>query len=383
MSLAVEQACARVRDELFSDEFASVEAELLASPKRRFPRPLQEARLSPLRAGTKPLLILREDGDDSRVREAVREAVHGREEARGDIAELRSLGEARESAEDSGDDTSAGRRYALKLAPRALLAAEEAVWELRRAARRPAVPARQAVVHVVGRGEMSGLLKPFIELERPELSPDTSTWTELQRAVMLREHAWEWFLDNLDTNTSQYALVGVDAVPVNIDWDRAFATDARSELSRFIKYRPILPNARTFLYSDFVEGKVELPFALLAREARLIRHLPRDEVERVTRTYARARFILPEDVEAFVARVLERRRVIEYEVADFVRALRRERGRLRRPSHGLRAHVVNGAILLWDRWQVLLHRLSRGPLGRASRHALKRARARWAARSAS
>lgn len=344
LSLVVAQACARVRDLLATRQFAALEEALLASPERRFPRPLREAEPSTLRAGTKPLLIVTE--------------------AEGQV-EGGALGQAE------------GARYALKIAPAPLIAAEEAVWELKRLAGRPAVPARRAVVEVEGRGEVTGLLKPFVELhERPELSTDTSTWTELQRAVMLVEQAWEWFVDNLDTNTSQYALLGPDAVPVNIDWDRAFATDGGSALTRFVKYRRVLPNARTFLYSDFVEGKIDLPFALLAGEATLIRHLPRAEVERVMTAVARERFADAREIESFVARVIERRRVVEYEVADFVRALRRERNRLLLPRRGMRARVVNAATLLWDRWQVLLHRLTRGPLGRAGRHLLKRVRTR-------
>ena len=112
------------------------------------------------------------------------------------------------------------------------------------------------------------MLKPFIDFNvSAELDADTTQWTVEQRAVMLAEHAWEWFLDNLDTNTSQYALLGPLRLPVNIDWDRAFFSDGRSELSRFAKYKPQLPNARTFLYADYVAGKVKLPVSSSGRAA--------------------------------------------------------------------------------------------------------------------
>jgi hypothetical protein len=334
----VAEACERVRAHLAGPEFAAVEAELLASAERRLHRPLREAEPGVAGSGTKPLFVL-VDGE--------------------------------------------GRTFILKIASPELVAAEEAVWVLRQLGRRPTVPARRALVDVAGLGAQQGLLKPGVDLRaRAELGADTSAWTELQRAVMLLEHAWEWFLGNLDTNTTQYALLGPDDVPVNVDWDRAFATDAPADepvrLSRFLKYRPVLPNARTFLYADFIEGKIELPFSLLAGEAARIRHLPRAEVEGAARSYARDRFTTPGEVEVFVQRLLERRRFIEYEVAHFVRELRRERSRMRGPA-GLRQRLMNALTLVWDRWQLLLEAVQRGPLGGWGRRALKLVRARRAA----
>src|SRR5689334_23756389 len=149
--------------------------------------------------------------------------------------------------------SAAGACYAFKQCDAPLAAAEEAAYELRRLGRRPSVPARAMTIELEGEGPLTGLLKPFIDFNiSAELEADTTTWTPEQRAVMLADHAWEWFLDNLDTNTSQFALLGPLRLPVNIDLDRAFSSDSRSELTRFAKYKPQLPNARTFLYADYV-----------------------------------------------------------------------------------------------------------------------------------
>ncbi|MGC4066806.1 MAG: hypothetical protein QM784_19655 [Polyangiaceae bacterium] len=142
-----------------------------------------------------------------------------------------------------------GRKYVLKRGDLPLMAAEQAAYEMRSLGGRPALPARVVSVELSGLGVVEGLVKPYLEFDpNSELQVDTTRWTELQRNVMLAEHAWEWFLDNLDTNTSQYALVGPDAFPVNVDWDRAFASNFSAELSRFAKYKATLPNARTFLF---------------------------------------------------------------------------------------------------------------------------------------
>jgi hypothetical protein len=152
-----------------------------------------------------------------------------------------------------------GKRYVLKVAEPALVAAEIAAYELRRLGGRPTIPVRRVTVDLPGGAVVSGVLKVFLDFdETHQLSNDAREWTELQRTVILREHAWDWFLGNLDTNTSQYALLGVAGYPINIDWDRAFAHEERSELSRFAKYRTALPNALTFLYADYVEGRISL-----------------------------------------------------------------------------------------------------------------------------
>ena len=205
----------------------------------------------------------------------------------------------------------ASEKFVLKLAEPALMAAEEAAHLLRALGRRPSVPSRSVRVEVEEVGTLVGIVKPFLVDFDPEkeLSADTLTWTELQRSVILLEHAWEWFLDNLDTNTSQYALLGPHAYPLNIDWDRAFASEAQAELSRFAKYKSTLPNARTFLYSDYVEGRIGLDFALLMRECRHITRLPLDDVKRILGAYANQAF--PENPDrgrALVARVLWRQR---------------------------------------------------------------------------
>ncbi len=267
-----------------------------------------------------------------------------------------------------------GRRYVLKLGQSALMAAEEAVYELRRLGSRPCLPARQISAEIAELGAVEGLLKPYLEFDvEDELAADTTSWSELQRHVILFEHAWEWFVDNLDTNTSQYALIGPERYPVNIDWDRAFATEATTPLTRFAKYRHVLPNARTFLYSDYVEGKIDLPFSLLHREARRIARLPARDVRRVLERYASARFVADEAAASrFVARMLERQRHMEREVARFVRDLLRERLEVSvLPERTLLGGLQRALTFAWDSWQLLLNALARGPLGQAARRALR------------
>src|SRR5688572_11435154 len=145
-----------------------------------------------------------------------------------------------------------GQTYLFKQADPALAVAEEVAYGLRRLGGRPGLPAHATDVDLGPRGVLSGVLRPYLELSDEELDPDTTRWSDEQRAVMLLEHAWEWFLDNMDTNTSQYRLAGPLRIPLNVDWDRAFSSAATSELSRFAKYKATLPNARTFLYDDYV-----------------------------------------------------------------------------------------------------------------------------------
>lgn len=271
-----------------------------------------------------------------------------------------------------------GDKFVLKVAEPALMAAEQAAWELRRLGGRPAIPARVTTVTVEGLGELHGLLKPYVDLDQnAELDADTTTWSELQRTVMLLEHAWEYLLDNLDANTSQYALLGPDAYPVNIDWDRSFSSEARSELSRFAKYSTMLPNARTFLYSDYVEGRTDLRFAALVREGRRVRQLPEAEVRRIVERYAAARYTDAEQARAFVERVIDRQRRIEGEIANFVRDLQLERIRLIavRPRTAM-AWTRNILTYLWNQWQVSLSKVVRGPLGDAGRRFLRLVRGR-------
>ena len=270
-----------------------------------------------------------------------------------------------------------GSCYAFKNCEAPLAAAEEAAYELRRLGRRPAVPARAMSIELEGEGTMTGLLKPFVEFNvNAELDADTTTWTVEQRAVMLAEHAWEWFLDNLDTNTSQYALLGPLRLPVNIDWDRSFFSDGRSELTRFAKYKPQLPNARTFLYADYVAGKIKLPLWMLANEARRIRRLPVGRVREILARYAEVRFTDPAEREVFVRRGLMRQRGIEREVGEFMRSLWSERRSLETPADGAREWLHRHLLVAWAAWQRVLNAVLRGPVGTAARRVLSLVRGR-------
>jgi hypothetical protein len=268
-----------------------------------------------------------------------------------------------------------GACYAFKQCDAALAAAEEAAYELRRLGRRPVVPARAMSIELEGEGKTSGLIKPFVDFNiHAELDADTTTWTVEQRAVMLAEHAWEWFLDNLDTNTSQYALFGPLNLPVNIDWDRAFFSEGRSEFSRFAKYKPQLPNARTFLYADYVAGKIKLPLWMLANEARRIHRLPQRRVREILARYAQIRFSDPDEREQFIRRGLIRQRGIEHEVGVFMRSLWAERRSLASPPDSAGEWLHRKLLLSWAAWQRVLNAILRGPLGKAARRVLSRVR---------
>jgi hypothetical protein len=263
-------------------------------------------------------------------------------------------------------------RFVFKQCEPALAAAEEAAFRVRRLGRRPGVPARSTSVEIEGQGTLFGLLKPHLDFKvDAELPSDTTTWSTEQRAVMLLEHAWEWFLDNMDTNTSQYALLGPLQLPVNIDWDRAFFSEGRSEFSRFAKYRATLPNARTFLYADYAAGKTRLPLWMLAKEARRIRKLPKSQLREILMAYARVRY--PEsslEQQHFVQRMLIRQHGIEREVAHFMRALWAERRALETPAESLRELLHHKLVLLWGNWQIVLNVVLRGPIGRWARRCL-------------
>lgn len=270
-----------------------------------------------------------------------------------------------------------GDPYLFKVGDDDLLAAEVAACELRVLGQRPVVPARLLEVTLEDVGRVTGVLKPFLQFEASrELNSDTKSWTPIQRAVILIEHAWEWFLDNLDTNTGQYALVGTEAIPLNLDWDRSFCTECHGELSRFEKYKHAIPNARTFLYADYVEGRIDLPFPLLLAEARRIRALPVAKVRAALERYATARFQDPQAREAFIARALRRKGRIELDFGQFLGQLVAERRALVGPPSGWRARVRVASALIWKGWQLLLHRLSRGPLGGLGRGALRLVRSR-------
>ncbi len=268
-----------------------------------------------------------------------------------------------------------GACYAFKQCEAPLAAAEEAAYQLRRLGRRPAVPATAMSLELEGEGEaagaLTGLLKPFVDFNvSHELAADTTEWTVEQRAVMLAEHAWEWFLDNLDTNTSQYALLGPLRLPVNIDWDRSFSSDGRSELTRFAKYKPQLPNAHTFLYADYVAGKIKLPLWMLANEARRIRRLPQHQVRKILSRYAEVRFTDPAERETFIGRTLMRQRGIEREVGHFMRSLWAERRALQAPPDSIGEWLHRQLLLSWAQWQRVLNAVLRGPLGTAARRVL-------------
>jgi hypothetical protein len=271
-----------------------------------------------------------------------------------------------------------GRRYVLKIGAPDLMAAEQAAYELRKLGARPCIPARVVRLELPEIGAIEGLLKPFIEFDADaELDTDTRSWTELQRLVILREHAWDWFLDNLDTNTSQYALLGPDLYPVNIDWDRSFSSDAQSQFSRFAKYKRTLPNARTFLYADYVEGRVELAFSVLRTEARRIRRLPASQVRQLVAVYASVRFEGPVDARKLVERVLRRQRRIEDEVTRFIRRIKAERKVIvMHEPKGLRERTRLLAVIVWNHSQVALNMILRGPIGSLGRQILKLARTR-------
>ncbi|MCC7385163.1 MAG: phosphatidylserine/phosphatidylglycerophosphate/cardiolipin synthase family protein [Deltaproteobacteria bacterium] len=264
-----------------------------------------------------------------------------------------------------------GRRYVFKAAPKALVAAEVLAHELRTLGKRPSLGV-MAVDQNVGRlGHLSGMLKPVIPFDgRQILRADTASWSPLQREVMLREHPWEWLLENLDTHAGQYALVGEHQYPFNFDWDRSFFHEGHRRLSRYARHRPLLPSVRNFLYEDYVKGRVELDFGSLLEEAEKVQALPDAQLRALFSDYARARYEAPRDRTAFVARALTRKRRMVQDFTALVKALEAERERRtgrRTPSSS------SGLDLLVAKWQdALLHRgytIQRSPLTRHARAA--------------
>jgi hypothetical protein len=137
-----------------------------------------------------------------------------------------------------------------------------------------------------------------------------------------------------------------------------------------------LPNARTFLYADYVAGKTKLPLWLLSGEARRIRRLPKAQVVRILEQYARVSFAEESERQQFVQRMLLRRRGIEHEVGYFLRELWAERRQLGTPPDGPQEWLRQKSLLLWADWQLALNAVSRGPVGTAVRKGLSFARGR-------
>lgn len=268
-----------------------------------------------------------------------------------------------------------GLRYWFKTAEPDLVAAEVCAYQIRQLANKPAVPAR-AVRLRTDEQLCDGVLKPFVELEdTSQLAADTTQWTPLQRATILTEHVWEWFLGNLDTNIGQYALLRTkrgELVPVNLDWDRAFHGEPNLEgPSRFDKYRLNLPNAHTFLYADFVEGRTTLPLRLLRSEAARVRRLSPHALKPILRRYASIRFPQqPQQQEQWVDALLLRRSSIVERFAGFEQELLAERRKLVE-DEGVSAAAP---AWCWHQFQLVLHSLSRGAVGRAARTVLRAVR---------
>ena len=255
----------------------------------------------------------------------------------------------------------AGERWVFKAADPPLALAEQAAYRLRTLGERPCVPALATEIPLPDVGLASGVLKPFVELASDaELTIDTVRWTDLQRAVMLREHVWEWWLGDLDANAGQYALFGPERYPVKLDWDRALCPIRPGPPSRFDRYRPMLPNVRGFLYADWLENEIELDLHHLMIEARHIARLPSERVRRA---------LVGQDA-SVVGDVLRRQRQAPREIERFVRDLLREKRELSGAPLGAEG------VRVWRFWQRMLDALARGPAGDAGRSLLRAWRAR-------
>jgi hypothetical protein len=270
-----------------------------------------------------------------------------------------------------------GVRYIVKAADAPLAQAEETASKVLSIGGRAVVPARVFGGEIGGVGRVQGVLKPFLDFE-PErtLSTDTSEWTEDQRLVLLVLHPWEWFLDNLDANQSQYALIGDDSLPMMIDWDRAFHRAGEAGLSRFHQHRANLPNLRNFLYADYVEARIDLDLSPLIEEAKHIAGLPEAEVRPLFERYAEVRFEEVSERRAFVRRFVQRKRTAIRDFKRFVAELERER-RLQTAA----SLPMERRIPLW--WRRIFRQLTqalnevvRGPIGDSIRRMLRWLRAR-------
>lgn len=270
-----------------------------------------------------------------------------------------------------------GTQYVVKAADAPLAQAEETASMLLRLGGRPVIPARRFQGEVGGVGTVEGLVKPFLSFDSAELlSTDTVEWTDDQRLVMLAEHPWEWFLDNLDANQSQYALLGELRLPMMIDWDRAFHRAGEQGLSRFHQHRANLPNLRNFLYADYVEARINLDLSVLIEEAKRIVALPESEVRVLLMRYAEVRFGELADQRAFVRRFIQRKRNAVRDFNRFAAELVRER-RLQTAS---RLPVERRLPLWWRRvfapMTRLLNAVVQGPLGHVGRLFLRWLRAK-------
>jgi hypothetical protein len=270
-----------------------------------------------------------------------------------------------------------GVRYIVKAADPPLAQAEETASKVLGLGGRAVIPARRFEGEVGGVGLVQGVLKPFLEFDGSRTLPtDTSTWSDDQRLVMLALHPWEWFLDNLDANQSQYALIGDDALPMMIDWDRAFHRAGEGGLSRFDQHRPNLPNLRNFLYADYVEARVDLELSVLVEEAKRIAELPEAEVRPLLERYAEVRFDDISARRAFVRRFVQRRRTAIRDFKRFAAELERER----RLQTAARLPVEHRIPLWWRRafrhFTQALNAVVRGPIGDSVRALLRWVRAK-------
>jgi hypothetical protein len=271
-----------------------------------------------------------------------------------------------------------GQRWIFKASAPALAAAEELAFELRSLGGRPCVPARAVLLSPANGAAVAGVLKPALDFDpEDQLPTDTELWSELQRGVMLAEHAWEWLLDDLDANRSQYALLGDERHPVKLDWDRALSSAEPGPPSRFDRYKPLLPNARSFLYADWLEQRIDLDFALLRNEARHIARLPRERMRRALRRYAALAGLAATEADDVARAVLERQRRAPAEFDRFVRNLRRERAALEPGDAALLRPLLRaGGVRVWREWQLLLDGMIRGPAGDLGRSLLRNWRGR-------
>jgi hypothetical protein len=261
-----------------------------------------------------------------------------------------------------------GVRYVVKAADPPLAQAEETASSIFQLAGRAVIPARRIETEIPGVGVVQGVIKPFLEFDASELLPaDTTLWTEDQRLVLLAEHPWEWFVDNLDANQSQYALLTQDRLPVMIDWDRAFHRAGEEGLSRFHQHRANLPNLRNFLYADYVEARIDLDLSVLLSEARRVVTLPEAEVRRLLMQYAEVRFTDANDRRRLLRRFLHRKKNAVREFDRFAAQLVRER----RLMTAVSLPVEDRIPLWWRRifrpLAMALNAVVQGPIGKVGR----------------